>query len=315
MPFRGRREGMMSNLMRVMVGYDGSRYADAAIDDLRRAGLPSNGNALVASIVDSSKMPVLTDVELGQMGKFFSPRLLAETVEHTQKEKARLLNEEEILGCEGARRVVQILPGWSVISRSTIGDPAEELIRTAEEWKANLIVVGSHGWGRIGRFFLGSVSAKIAEKATNSVRVWRGDSGNSEAPTNKVILGATNLKDAETIFRAIGARSWSEDTEFHLVAVDDGVSRGRISAVYPYGTAIFEQAAENLLDKGFRVSVDLRGGDPRAIFLEEAENRKADSIFVLSGKTNEESGLNETAASLVTDAPCTVEIVRSSFAP
>jgi len=304
----------MTNLIRVMIGYDGSRYAHTAIDDLRHAGLPANGNALVASVVDMSKTPILTDAELGQMGKFFSPRLLAETIDHTQKERARLLNQEEVLAFEGARRVVEILPGWGVISQSMVGDPADELIWSAKEWKADLIVVGSHGWGRIGRFLLGSVSSKIAEKATCSVRVWRGDSRASVAPTTRVIVGAISPTNAERIFREIGTRSWSNDTEFHLVAVDDGFSPGRVSAVYPYGPAIFEKAAQNLRDGGFRVSVEIRSGDPRAVLLREAEARKASSIFVISGKADEESGLNEAAAGLVTDAPCTVEIVRSQSA-
>ena len=36
--------------MRVLVGHDGSSYADAAIEDLKRAGLPERVQALVVTV-------------------------------------------------------------------------------------------------------------------------------------------------------------------------------------------------------------------------------------------------------------------------
>jgi hypothetical protein len=38
--------------IRVLIGYDGSPCADAAINDLRRAGLPPAGEAVVMSVAD-----------------------------------------------------------------------------------------------------------------------------------------------------------------------------------------------------------------------------------------------------------------------
>jgi hypothetical protein len=42
----------MRGRMKVLIAYDGSSYADAALDDLRRAGLPREGEALVVSVGD-----------------------------------------------------------------------------------------------------------------------------------------------------------------------------------------------------------------------------------------------------------------------
>ena len=39
--------------MRILIGYDGSEGADAAIDDLRNAGLPRDAEALIVSIAGS----------------------------------------------------------------------------------------------------------------------------------------------------------------------------------------------------------------------------------------------------------------------
>src|SRR5438552_13397695 len=38
--------------MKIVIGYDGSTFADAAIDDLARAGLPGNTEALVLTVAD-----------------------------------------------------------------------------------------------------------------------------------------------------------------------------------------------------------------------------------------------------------------------
>jgi hypothetical protein len=44
--------------------------------------------------------------------------------------------------------------------------------------------------------------------------------------------------------------------------------------------------------------------------LAEAEKREADAIFVSAGASDDESGPDDTAASLITEANCTVEIVH-----
>lgn len=42
----------MSDTMRILIGYDGSDCAEAALDDLQRAGLPSKTEALVLSVAE-----------------------------------------------------------------------------------------------------------------------------------------------------------------------------------------------------------------------------------------------------------------------
>jgi hypothetical protein len=48
--------------MRVLIGYDGSPYAEDAITDLQRAGLPPDGaEALVCGVWDGLVPPDVTD--------------------------------------------------------------------------------------------------------------------------------------------------------------------------------------------------------------------------------------------------------------
>lgn len=53
------------------------------------------------------------------------------------------------------------------------GDPAHAILATAEKGGHDLIVMGSHGHGRVLRALLGSVSAKVLEKATTPVMILR----------------------------------------------------------------------------------------------------------------------------------------------
>jgi nucleotide-binding universal stress UspA family protein len=54
-----------------------------------------------------------------------------------------------------------------------IGAPATEILRVAEEVGADLVIVGSHDRGRVGRLLLGSVSQEVLHSARCPVMVAR----------------------------------------------------------------------------------------------------------------------------------------------
>jgi nucleotide-binding universal stress UspA family protein len=53
------------------------------------------------------------------------------------------------------------------------GDPATEIISTARDSGADLIVLGSHGRTGLSRVLLGSVARSVAQESTVSVLVVR----------------------------------------------------------------------------------------------------------------------------------------------
>jgi nucleotide-binding universal stress UspA family protein len=57
------------------------------------------------------------------------------------------------------------------------GDPGESIVAAAEAEAADLIVVGTHGRGTIGRLLLGSVSEHVVRNAPCPVLVARPDAG------------------------------------------------------------------------------------------------------------------------------------------
>lgn len=61
----------------------------------------------------------------------------------------------------------------NIETKTVMGFPKKTIIEEAEDWKADLIVVGSHGRGFWGRVFLGSVSDAVVRHAPCSVFVAR----------------------------------------------------------------------------------------------------------------------------------------------
>jgi len=53
------------------------------------------------------------------------------------------------------------------------GDPADEILITAKKVEADIIIIGYKGYGKEGRFLLGSVTDKVVRHASMSVLVVR----------------------------------------------------------------------------------------------------------------------------------------------
>ena len=47
----------MNERMKILIGYDGSECADAALDDLKRAGLPQSAEAHILSVAEVCELP------------------------------------------------------------------------------------------------------------------------------------------------------------------------------------------------------------------------------------------------------------------
>jgi len=62
-------------------------------------------------------------------------------------------------------RYQEVAPDVPIDTRVEQGDPAGVILRLAAETKCDLIVLGTHGRGLIGRFLLGSVAESVVRHA------------------------------------------------------------------------------------------------------------------------------------------------------
>jgi nucleotide-binding universal stress UspA family protein len=190
-----------------------------------------------------------------------------------------------------------------------IGKPAKKLLSLAEEWNADLIIGGSHERSAIGRFFLGSVSRSVAENAISSVRVVRYGFEKVNTEPIEIILGVRNPAEIKQLVETLATRIWPPQTRIRLIAVDDGASARADAAFFADGKSAYESAVERLTTDDVEVTVQIQSGDLTKVLLDFADDGRADAIFVLDGKADGR-GLDVTAYDLITNAKCTVEIVR-----
>ena len=143
----------------MLVAYDGSEASKKAIDVVKRCANKDDEITILtvvpAELSESSftKM-LLPTIDLSQYVKSGSFKQKAmETLNKVVKEI-----EEDVAKIE-------------VVVES--GDPADEILMSAKKHTSDIIVVGYKGYGKEGRFLLGSVTDKVVRHASVSVLVVR----------------------------------------------------------------------------------------------------------------------------------------------
>jgi nucleotide-binding universal stress UspA family protein len=288
--------------MKVLVAYDGSECADAALDDLRRAGLPSDAQIKVLSVAEN----------------WLPPPSSLEIIEHIDRDQ-----EYMALARRGGIRLISMEPGWDVKSESGAGSPATVIIEKADEWGADLIVVGSHGHTALGQFFFGSVSQKVLHEARCSVRVARGRIEEPDTPV-RLIIGVDGSKGAEVAVEAVAARKWPAGSEARIVnatwPTPQTNSRRMVSPIAKWileekvrvKKAIYETASK-LSAAALRTDVVEKEEEPKRLLIAEAESWGADCIFVGARGMGriDRFLLGSVSSAAAARAYCSVEVARN----
>lgn len=313
--------------MRLLIAYDGSACAEAAIDDLVRSGLPENGEAEVIAVAEVW-LPPPDASDIGVEDDDESMAYVDEITEKYRQNGERVLSEAEMFARHARLRVQTALPGWDVASTATYGSPAWEILNRADTFKADLIVVGSHGQSALNRFILGSISQKVLTEARCSVRVARGRIEVEPAP-QRIVVGYDASGGARSAVDAVASRSWPAGTEVRLITVSDPVTPSAIGRFVPpirhlvdeinvAENRSLERRAGNAIEKlekaGLKAELRIFPGNPKNILVDEAENWSADSIFVGAnawGSNFERFLIGSTSAAVAARAQCSVEVVRA----
>lgn len=295
----------MNRPMRLLIAYDGSGYAEAALEDLLRAGLPEQVEALVLSVADAYLPPVPQSEY-----EYASNKQAAGLSEWALRE----LKREEELALRARLRLQSLFPTWQVGSEARLGSPARNIIDRAEEWKAALIVLGARGHSALDRLVLGSVSQRVATEAHCSVRIARRSQQKGAHPL-RLLIGVDGSPDSEAAVHTVATRLWPAQTEVRLItsigpfyhltgaAIEEEKKRAR---------KLQEPLEDELLEAGLAVSTLISGEDPRRVIVSEAEEWKADSIFVGTKGLGRVGRflLGSVSTAVVARAHCSVEIVR-----
>lgn len=146
--------------MKVLLAVDGSKYSRAAANSIAMRPWPAGS---VIKVLSAYECPYYAVSETWLAPENFYAEI--EAANKTQAQKAveyaaDLIRESQIAQVEV---IPEIKEGF-----------AKEVIRSeAKNWDADLIILGSHGYGGLQRFLLGSVSHTVAQHAPCSVEITR----------------------------------------------------------------------------------------------------------------------------------------------
>jgi nucleotide-binding universal stress UspA family protein len=299
--------------MKLMIAYDGSHFSEAALDDLPQSGLPARGTAHVIC-VSETWLPHFRNSQVGDDD-------IKSSLESKELNEARMLSEH------ARKRTQGMLPVWDVSVEAEFGSPATEILRAANKFGADLIVVGSQGHSAQWRSVLGSVSQKILAEARCSVRIGRGKIDVDGGPT-RLAVAFDGSDGAQLAIDEIAKRRWPIGTSVHLITVVDpivpaGIFRfvsPRRSPVYNLDVSEYDwvekralTAVDAVTKAGLEASFCIRQGNPKQTIVEEAQAQNADCIFLgasSSRPTLQQLVVGSTSAAVAARSHCSIEVVR-----
>lgn len=309
--------------MRILVGYDGSPAADVAIQDLARAGLPAKTEVRVLTVADVwPELPASCFEPLNASAAAH----LSSAVRKAHEIASHAMAEAAALALRGAEQVRSLLPDLTVTHEAVPDSPSLALVRRAEEWPADLIVVGDHSRSATNRILLGSVSRNAMTYAPCSVRIARAADKQRRGPLT-LIVGVDGSFGSGAALDAVSMRLWPADTTVYVAAVVDArlMTMGlymdnespnsveRATEACPtWIKRMTEHGAAELRSTGLKVIPLCLPGTAAEELAHLASERGADCIFVgARGHSRlQRLLLGSVSTSLAAMAPCSVEIIR-----
>jgi nucleotide-binding universal stress UspA family protein len=146
--------------MRILLAIDGSPCSEAAVTEVLTRPWPADTEI---RIVSAFEVPLSPSPEAWAISSEYY-----EQMERVAREQAQAIVDAAAVKIEAA-----LDQTVSVTTAVLIGSPRSAILEESENWKADLILVGSHGYGPWQRLLLGSVSQAVVSHARCSVEVVR----------------------------------------------------------------------------------------------------------------------------------------------
>ena len=146
-------------MKKMLVAYDGSEASKKAID-------------MVSKCSNKEDEITLLTVVPAELAESSFTKMLLPTIDLSEVVKSGSFKQKAV---ESLSKIVKEIE-YNVSKVNVIveaGDPADEILITAKKQEANIIILGYKGYGKEGRFLLGSVTDKVVRHASMSVLVVR----------------------------------------------------------------------------------------------------------------------------------------------
>ncbi len=299
---------------RILVAYDGSAGADAALADLSRAGLPDELEVLVLSVAEQARPEVV-----GRLARATRPAQQA--VSNAVESWSHRLAEQACSRLQG------LFPRWNVEAVAASDSPACGILGRAAEWEADLVVTGAHGQSCCERMLLGSVARRVFADVPCSIRIARPCHRSVKACVRIIVVVDGSAAD-ETVLEAVSGRAWPATTEFQVATVVDARLDAARASTKSFATAwkhqhgaeadaracrLVETCRNRLCEAGLCVDTLIFEGDFARQLARHAKAWEADCVFLgMHGRARPGGSIRERKVFAVAAcAPCSVEVVRN----
>jgi len=145
--------------MKILIGVDGSPYSNAALEEISQRVWPNGSEILV---IHAYQLPLAPTPEVWVL-----PAGYFEELDRAVRTQSDAIVETAV------EKLKSELKDLKIEGKAIMGSPKAVILDEAESWKADLIVVGSHGYPTLERLLLGSVSQAVVSHAKCSVEVVR----------------------------------------------------------------------------------------------------------------------------------------------
>jgi len=146
-------------MKKLLIAYDGSEASEKAID------------IALKCCEDEDEITILTVIPAALAESTFTNMLLPtinlSTVVQSGSFKEKAMENINKIAKDIKDKVNKV----DVVVEA--GDPADEILITAKKLNSDIIIIGYKGYGKEGRFLLGSVTDKVVRHASRSVLVVR----------------------------------------------------------------------------------------------------------------------------------------------
>jgi nucleotide-binding universal stress UspA family protein len=146
--------------MKILLAIDGSLFSDRAVQEVVHRPWPAGGEVKIISVVE----PMVT--------------MMTETWvlpdNYWEGAEAAATGQAQAALAAVARFKEAATPTLKITTEIHKGYAKRVILDEAEQWGANLIVLGSHGYSGFKRLLLGSVSQAVATHAKCSIEIVRG---------------------------------------------------------------------------------------------------------------------------------------------
>ena len=143
--------------MKILLAIDESEYSTAAVREVAKRPWPKGTTVRVLTVAEP--FPQVA------MEPWYGARESLEQVDQEVQKRARKLTKKT---ADSLKK-----KGFKVDTAVRQGDARLEIVDEAEKWKADLIMLGSHGYTGIKRLLLGSVASSVVTHAPCSAEVVR----------------------------------------------------------------------------------------------------------------------------------------------